>query len=737
MKRVVIFASFAFLILLLPLTNVNSQELREMQYKELPADHIILDDASRSLLIVETTISKPKFSSNRGIKPGAVKEDQSGVWYIYLEPGVQLISIMADGYLPIQDLRFNFVPRGAIKLKVTPKVLLGAYGGFDENRPEISLLYTPSSSEEKIYGGLNGNVMRLDFSAGSRTFRPAAGKHIIKLNADGLVWEKSYDLGEGESIEDEVVFKGNQIEKWDVKEPGNLYITTNPQGGTVFMNQVNQGVTPLTLEDVQPGVYNIEIIRDLYLGDSRSVEVKSLEYSEVHFDLTPNFGQVKIDTDPPEAMVWINDKQKGRTPFEALQFNAGTYALRLVQDFYYEETDTFKIEPGSKFIKSYELKPQFGKVTITSEPSGADVVVDGVAWGKTPVMREKVLSGEHVVNLQLENYFPEEATLRVRDGQHAEPVYKLRPSVGWLTVTSDPPDAVVTLVEGNQDLGRTPIINVPLDRGNYTLQIEKDKYEIYERAVGLTLGGHQTVEAELVRQVGHMRVSTEPQGAKIYLNDEYRGDTPTVVQDLPTGSYNIRLDKSDHDIHIGQVTVTRNEVTKYNTPLVTVGMTEWNKRRWKAKLLSIVVPGGGHILCGQYYRGSLYMGVFAGAAAMAYLSIQDHADYKTQYDDAMTAYNASYLQSDIDTYRAETLKALDNMNDAQTLTNIFISTAAVIYAGQLVDMMFFGGGKRPIAKSNSLSANLIPQLYASGQSGKSVLGLRWSIPLEQGNRNDK
>lgn len=444
-----------------------------MQYKELPADHIILDDANRSLLIVETTIPKPKFSSNRGIKPGAVNEEQSGVWHIHLEPGVQLISIMAEGYLPIQDLRFNFVPRGAIRLKVTPKLLFGAMQGFDENRPEIRLLYTPSSPEEKVYGGLDGNVMRLDFSAGSRTFRPTAGKHVIKLNAKGFVWEKSYDLEEGQSVEDQVVFEGNQVEQWDVAEPGNLYITTNPQGATVLLNQVNQGATPLTLEDVQPGMYHIEIIRDLYLGDSRSVEVKSLEYSEVHFDLTPNFGRVKIDTDPPEAMVWINSKQRGKTPFEAPQFNAGTYALRLVQDFYYEESDTFEIEPGSEFVKSYELKPQFGMVTVTSEPPGADVTVDGVAWGKAPVMRDKVPSGEHVAGLQLEHYFDEEVTIRVSDGEHVEPFYKLRPNVGWLTVTSDPPDARVTLVETDQVLGRTPITDAPVGRGSYTLRREK------------------------------------------------------------------------------------------------------------------------------------------------------------------------------------------------------------------------------------------------------------------------
>ncbi|NQU06663.1 MAG: hypothetical protein HQ568_11265 [Calditrichaeota bacterium] len=53
-----------------------------MEYEEQSAGHVILDDASKSLLIIETTISKPMFQSNRGIKPGAAKEEKPGMWYV-------------------------------------------------------------------------------------------------------------------------------------------------------------------------------------------------------------------------------------------------------------------------------------------------------------------------------------------------------------------------------------------------------------------------------------------------------------------------------------------------------------------------------------------------------------------------------------------------------------------------------------------------------------------------------
>ena len=80
-----------------------------MQYEETPT-RVIPDQSYEgwSLLVVETTIPKLSFSSTRGIKSGSVIDRGKGVWWVKLEPGVQLISISADGYLSIENIRHNF-----------------------------------------------------------------------------------------------------------------------------------------------------------------------------------------------------------------------------------------------------------------------------------------------------------------------------------------------------------------------------------------------------------------------------------------------------------------------------------------------------------------------------------------------------------------------------------------------------------------------------------------------------
>ena len=701
---------------------VLAQELREMVWEDVPT-RVIPDNytyADKSILVVESRIQKLKFESSKGILE--VKDQGGGVWWVVLKPGVQLISISADGYKSLDNQRIFPQARQALGVNITPKPILGAYGGFDENRPEIRLKYTPESADEKVFGGLDGSVRQLDFKSGTISFRPTSGKHVIKLNSKGRIWERSYDLASGDKVEDDVAFSSGKTERWDIKEPGGLDISSDPTGATVFIDQVNQGMTPLILDDILPGVYQIELVKDLYLAESRKVEVKTLDYTPLSVELTPNFGRLKIESDPPEAIVWINDQQKGITPYEVPRFNAGKYALRLVQNLYYEETDTFEIKPGSEYVHSYKLKPQFGKVTLTSEPSNATVTVDGQLWGNTPLTRDKVLSGEHNLKITLANYFDTDETIRIIDGQHFERNYKLRANVGWLSVSSDPSGAEVKIAETNQSLGKTPLTKVPIDRGTYKLLIEKELYEPYETAIGLTYGGEQNVDAKLQRSVGHIRVSVEPSGTKVYLNNEYRGDSPTVIKDVPTGKYELKLDKPGYDIKIDQVTVNRNEVTKYSLTMGTAGTVEWKKRRTKARLISLVVPSSGQFVSGQYIRGTLYGGVFIGTLAMAYLSQQDHIDAKSTYDIEMEAYHGVGDQQTLTRHLTNALVAWDDMKSAEDQINLMLMAAGGIYALQLMDAWIWGGGKRPV--SQTFGVNLQFEPYASAERNNPKVGLK-------------
>ena len=649
-----------------------------------------------------------------------------GITEHYVSYREQRINIKASGYMPKRvTIPFEMEPGKVYILRVQG---VGEGGRKIKRSAEVKLHYTPESNEE-VYGGIDGGVNALDFSAGELTLRPDAGTHTIRLNSKRRIWEKRYELTAGEKVDEVVIFTSEKIEQWDIGQPGGLYIESNPSSAMVLLNQVEQGVTPLTLKNIQPGSYTIEVVKDLYLPEQRDVEVKSLDFASEQFDLTPNFGRVNITSIPSGATVTIEGQNRGETPLEIPKFNAGVYTLKLAQKLYYDENDNFEIKPDGDFVKEYKLKPQFGTVKLTSEPSGAEVTVLGVSWGTTPLTRERVPSGDYIVSLRKQYYFDEDPSITVLDGETMNRNVDLRPSVGTLTVTSDPPGASVTVVETKKTLGKTPIVDLPMERGSYQLLVEKSDYEPFETAVAITFGGDQKVDASLKRSSGHIQVSTTPQKAKIYIDDEYKGDTPTVIKDVPTGVHEIRLDKKRCDIHVGRVTVKRNEVVDYTHTLRDSGSGEWEKRRLNARLISIIAPSGGQFYSGQYskaqyVRGSIYGAAFLGGLAMAYLSQTEYDDQKSVYDTEMGFYQTSQNQVDIDTRFAAAEIAADKMQTASDQTNLFIYAAAGVYAIQLIDAWLWGGGPRPVVRSSDAGGSSI---FANVKNGRVMTGVRFTL----------
>jgi len=599
-----LFALATLLIGFGSLMNAQAVELGELKVTELPdaSTGFIVREPTQAVLIVQTSVIPLSFESNMGVI--RVDNPSRGEYRIFLNPGTNRIVFKNDDYLPLRE-RFHIPVKTALVVKVEVKKDRFGGGGILQETAEIRLNYLPGK-DEQVYGGLDGDVNLFDFSEGARILKPSPGSRTIRLNSKGRIWEKQYDLVAGQMIEEKVAFTDAKKEVWDIGKPGALYIETTPPGARVFLNQVEQGITPLDLKSVQPGNYQIDLAKDLYLPESRTIEVKSLSYEKLQIALTSNFGKVKIDSDPPGATVWINEQQRGTTPLEIPQINAGAYTVKLFQSLYYEERETFEIKPGTEFVKTYTLRPQFGSVELTSNPPGAEVTVQGVLWGKTPLTRDRVPSGEHIIKLILSNYFDLEQSVRVEDGLALKRDFLLQPSVGWLTVTSDPPGAVVINTETGAVLGKTPINDIALDRGTYQLSLEKEQFEKYETVAGLTYGGRQSVSATLVRSVGHLQVSTTPQGAKIFLNGTTYGETPVILRDLPTGDYEVKLVKSGFDTDVGHVSVNRNDVGIYSRSLGTAGTVEWEKKRRQAFVVSAILPSGGQFMSRQTIKGALF-----------------------------------------------------------------------------------------------------------------------------------
>jgi hypothetical protein len=113
------------------------------------------------------------------------------------------------------------------------------------------------------------------------------------------------------------------------------------------------------------------------------------------------------------------------------------------------------------------------RLTISSEPSGATVLVRGQAIGKTPLVNANVTAGPATIEVKLPGYFASTTERALELGQPYILQYTLRRRTGVLTVRSRPSGARVLV--GDRLLGTTPLSEA-VGAGQLNLVLEHDGY---------------------------------------------------------------------------------------------------------------------------------------------------------------------------------------------------------------------------------------------------------------------
>ncbi|MEQ9363800.1 MAG: PEGA domain-containing protein [Leptospirales bacterium] len=105
----------------------------------------------------------------------------------------------------------------------------------------------------------------------------------------------------------------------------------------------------------------------------------------------------------------------------------------------------------------------------------------------------------------------------------------------------------------NLYLGRTPIEGRALP-GSYELRVEQEGYQEFRRRVVIDGDRNNSFRIRSPREDhrARLKVTTDPDGAEVYLNLERIGTTPLERDDLPPGTHRLRLAKAGHvDRYIG------------------------------------------------------------------------------------------------------------------------------------------------------------------------------------------
>lgn len=209
--------------------------------------------------------------------------------------------------------------------------------------------------------------------------------------------------------------------------------------------------------------------------------------------------------------------------------------------------------------------PQYGTISVNSEPQGARVLVDGTFVGYAP-LRYGTTVGNHTISLEQEGYEPYSVTVGLSGGETREVSATLAPvaRLGSVGFESNPSGAQV-YIDG-QLVGETPTGTVELAEGGHQARFVRPGYT--DAYIDFTVGGssYQVVSAELRAQTGSLDLEGTVAGALVFINGEQVGtlsnSTGTLlVEDLPSGTHELAVVAPGYATYVGSFNVAPGQTT--------------------------------------------------------------------------------------------------------------------------------------------------------------------------------
>ncbi len=273
-------------------------------------------------------------------------------------------------------------------------------------------------------------------------------------------------------------------------------------------------------------------------------------------------GTLKIDTNRPGALVFVDGVQRGQTPAE-ITLNAGQHTLEIRAD---GETRTVQVAVAAgavaaQYLELPNAKALGGQLQVSTGPTIARVSVDGQPRGNSPLTLSDLTPGEHVVTLESE-FGSVTQKVQIEAGQSASLVVPLASKAGWVRILAP---ADMQLYERGRLLGSSQIDRIMLPAGKHEIEILN--YALGYRSVRtVNVSPEKTSVVTLDLPNGILSLNATP-WAGVWIDGENVGETP--IGNLP-----VRI--GDHEVvfrnpQLGEqrriVTVTLHSPTRVSLDL--------------------------------------------------------------------------------------------------------------------------------------------------------------------------
>jgi hypothetical protein len=235
-------------------------------------------------------------------------------------------------------------------------------------------------------------------------------------------------------------------------------------------------------------------------------------------------GQLNVNSTPAGAQIQIDGQSNSSwvTPFNLAGLNPGKHTLTISKPGYASDTRNIEVGSGSKSFISLQLAPLTATVSVTSDPAGAAVWMDGRDTGRvTPAQISVDKPGNHSFVFKKQGYLEETTTANLQIGQTSRMSPSLRAlantdnlriggkfkklfggsdtaGMGAVSIKTQPKGAQVAI--NNRIVDKASPVDLFLDPGNYVVDITMSGFKDVHRVITVERSGKVVIDEALSRE---------------------------------------------------------------------------------------------------------------------------------------------------------------------------------------------------------------------------------------------
>tara|TARA_B110000503_G_scaffold79137_1_gene121548 strand:+ start:658 stop:2727 length:2070 start_codon:yes stop_codon:yes gene_type:complete len=220
----------------------------------------------------------------------------------------------------------------------------------------------------------------------------------------------------------------------------------------------------------------------------------------------------------------------------------GEYDIRVTAEGYHPLATTVTVDQRDSQSIEVQLQALPGLLSVSSEPAGASVIIDGDTVGKTPLQDLPLTEGEHQLRLEEARHLPMEQTLLIT-GRSVRQQLQLKMAPAWAEVTLDSVPSGANILLDGEPAGHTPA-TLEILQGERQLILQLQTYADWQQT--LQVNASENLDLGMVTlqpAAGELTLSSLPSSANVTLDGEFQGQTPLTLALSPDRAHRLEVFK--------------------------------------------------------------------------------------------------------------------------------------------------------------------------------------------------